>query len=243
MRRYVRWGAGRLVYRDDLRELDHLQRRCRCEFERRRQCRRDGQPGGLHLLYRNDHHRAECDSDPGGQSIGTTTATAMLITEIYNGVVFQVVYTGNFTVYPCFVRVVNNTAGSIEVFAVVQGDSGSTGTATVETALPANNNDIVAATTILTNAGVTLPATGRASIILLAPNGTAFSQMMQQPGGTHRQHLLIARSPAPPSGGAGSEQRIQRGLRPPFLCPNAAPANLVRLPRRLLHCAPPAALG
>jgi hypothetical protein len=121
------------------------------------------------------------------ETVDTTTvglsAATPLATETYNGVVFAVAYTGNFTVYPTFVRVVNGTAASIQVFAVVQGDSGSLGTTTVETGLAANNNDIVPVTTILTNSGVTLPASGRASITLLAPTGTIFSHMMQQPGG------------------------------------------------------------
>ena len=120
-------------------------------------------------------------------AVDTTTITmssaAPLATETYNGVVQQIQYSGNFTTYPEYIRIVNNTAGPIQVFAVVQSDSGSTGTATVETALAANTNDLVPATTVLTNSGVTLNTSGRASMILLGPTGTVFSQLMQQPLG------------------------------------------------------------
>jgi len=117
-------------------------------------------------------------------SVDTTTqTTAPLAAETYNGNVQQIQYSGNFTVYPEYIRIVNNNAGPIQALALVQGDSGSTGQTTVETALAGNSNDVVPATTILTNAGVTLPSSGRGSIILLAPNGVVFSQLMQQPGG------------------------------------------------------------
>jgi hypothetical protein len=117
-------------------------------------------------------------------AVDTTTSPAIgMQTETYNGVVQQIQYSGNFQTYPEYIRIVNNNAAAIQVFAVVQSDSGSTGTATVETALAANSNDLVTASSILASSGVSLAPVGRASMILLGPFGSVFSQLMQQPQG------------------------------------------------------------
>jgi len=120
-------------------------------------------------------------------SVDTTTVTmssvAPLATETYNGVVTQIAYTGKFTSYPAFIRVVNNTAAAIQAFAVVQSDTGILGQGAVETALAANNNDLVSVSTILTTAGVT-PTNGRVSLILLGPTGVVFENLILSPNGT-----------------------------------------------------------
>jgi hypothetical protein len=101
-----------------------------------------------------------------------------------NGGVPQALYTGNFATYPMFIRVVNTTASPVQVSALVQTDSGSTGTALVESALAAHSNDLIPAATILANAGVVLPASGRASLTFTAPTGVAFEQLLVNPNGT-----------------------------------------------------------
>jgi hypothetical protein len=119
--------------------------------------------------------------NPGGNlitvnaTVDTTTSPSVTLSpEAYNGVVAFFTYTGSFTGgYTVFVRVTNGTAGPVQAFAVAQSDSGSTGQTQVESALAANSS----------NAGVSL-TNGRASIVLLGPNGIGFSQLLVSPNGT-----------------------------------------------------------
>jgi hypothetical protein len=91
----------------------------------------------------------------------------------YNGVVQQLLYATAGTSHPGYVRIINNTASPIQVFASVQPDGGTTGTAQVETALAGFANDLVPVSTIATNAGVTLGANGRTAMTLFAPGPVA----------------------------------------------------------------------
>lgn len=67
--------------------------------------------------------------------------------------------------YQSFLRVVNNSARPIDVFANVQADNGSVGAAWVENGLAPFTNALVPVSTIISNAGVTTTS-GRASMIL-----------------------------------------------------------------------------
>jgi hypothetical protein len=138
--------------------------------------------------------------------VGTVTANQTLLPSTplvgyqYNGVVQPLLYADNGSVYPSFVRIVNNSGATIPVFALVQGDGGSTGTATVESGLKAFNNDTVPVTTIVTAAGVTPGPFGRVSMTLFAPGappivpgvcsteqGVLISGLMGNPDGTFVQ--------------------------------------------------------
>lgn len=88
----------------------------------------------------------------------------------YNGILQPInsSWAGNSAVDP-YIRVVNNTAEPIQVFADVQGDYGSLGTAVVESNLPGNTNDYVSVSAIAAAAGVTPGVGGRLSLVLAVP--------------------------------------------------------------------------
>jgi len=131
-------------------------------------------------------------SNPGGFTVAGTispttgqadaAAPSALLPYNYNGVVQQILYATAGTSYPGFLRVVNNSANTIQVFASVQADGGSVGTATVETGLAPNNNDLVAVSTIASNAGVTLAANNRTSLTLFAPGAPCSTAVGALPG-------------------------------------------------------------
>jgi hypothetical protein len=106
-------------------------------------------------------------------SISPTTAQADSVSPSalesirYNGVVQQLLYATDGPSYPGYVRIVNNSANTVPVFASVQTDSGSVGTATVESGLAGNHNDLVPVSTIAGNAGVT--PSSRMTLTLFAP--------------------------------------------------------------------------
>jgi len=119
-------------------------------------------------------------------SIANGTASVLSATNLgayaYNGGVTPILYSGNFAAFPMFVRIVNNTGASVTVAAVVQPDTGTAGTAKLA-AVPANNNVLVALPTIVTSSGVTLDATGRASITLLSIPAVPVEQLLVNAGG------------------------------------------------------------
>jgi hypothetical protein len=47
-----------------------------------------------------------------------------------------------------------------------------------------NTNDLIPASQIFANAGVTLPSSGRGSLLVLAPNGMGISQVLLNPDGS-----------------------------------------------------------
>jgi hypothetical protein len=112
----------------------------------------------------------------------------------YNGAVQQVLYSGTFPPYTAYERINNNTGTSADVITVVQPDSG-TAAGTTTTTVAANSNVLVAASTLISNSGVTLDSTGRASMLFLTPgtpctNNTAgqscpvsVSQLLVNPDG------------------------------------------------------------
>jgi len=120
----------------------------------------------------------------------TLSATAggvigSLAADPYNGTVVPLLYTGNITGYPMFVRVVNSGGSTASVNAVVQPETGAAGVGAVATNLAASTNILVPLSTIITNSGVTLDATGRASIFLLSSSPTVgMEQLLVNPGGT-----------------------------------------------------------
>jgi hypothetical protein len=136
-------------------------------------------------------------------TVGTGTASANqttggftpLVGYQYNGVVQPLLYADNGSVYPSFVRIVNDTGSTVPVFALVQGDGGSLGTATVESGLLPFHNDTVPVTTIVAAAGVTPGPYGRVSMIVFAPGpsgcagqqGVLISGLMGNPDGTFVQ--------------------------------------------------------
>jgi hypothetical protein len=71
------------------------------------------------------------------------------------------------------IRVVNNSAQQIQVYADVQGDDGELGTATVENGLPGNTNDYVAVQAIAAAAGVA-PTNTHISMTLMVPYPNPF---------------------------------------------------------------------
>ena len=99
----------------------------------------------------------------------------------YNGVVQQFLYATAGTSYPGYLRIVNGSGNTIQVFASVQTDAGSLGSTTVESALAANNNDLVPVSTIASNAGVTLGAFARTTMTVFAPGNPCSSGVL---GGT-----------------------------------------------------------
>lgn len=119
------------------------------------------------------------------------TTTNPLNNMTYNGVVQNLAYTGCFNsgdcatagAYTAYIRTANYTSGSVQVFAVVQSETGSIGTATITSALGPNSNLLTPAATVVSNAGVTLDSTGRASLTLLAPFGVVFKQLLINPNG------------------------------------------------------------
>jgi hypothetical protein len=133
---------------------------------------------------------------------GTTVAGAVALaaTTYSTGTPYYVTYGGNNSSYPSYLRIVNNSGLAIQVYADVQSDNGSVGSAVVETSLAPFTNDLVADSTIMTNAGVTATSQGRASFILfsapangVAENGAAagfgagavgISHLMVNPNGT-----------------------------------------------------------
>jgi hypothetical protein len=134
-------------------------------------------------------------------AIVTTTqqspAVFGLLTYTYNGSVQQVLYTGTFPPYTGFIRITNNTSSAATVVVSVQVETGATGSTT--TPVPANNNVLVPASTLITASGVALDPTGRASMVFLTP-GTAclnnaggltcpvsVSQLLVNPDGTVTQ--------------------------------------------------------
>jgi hypothetical protein len=100
----------------------------------------------------------------------------------YNGVVQQFLYAVAGGSYPGYLRIVNGSGNTIQVFASVQADGGSLGTTTVETGLAANNNDLVPVSTIATNAGVTLGAHPRTTLTVFAPGNPCSSGTSSLPG-------------------------------------------------------------
>jgi hypothetical protein len=95
------------------------------------------------------------------------TAPLALLTYTYNGSVQQVLYTGTFPPYAAYIRITNNTSSAATVVAAVQTELGSTGSTTIM--VPASNNVLQSASSILTMSGVTLDSTGRANILFLTP--------------------------------------------------------------------------
>jgi hypothetical protein len=115
-------------------------------------------------------------------------------------VVQPLLYADTGSVYPSFVRIVNNSGATVPVFALVQGDGGSVGTATVESGLAPSHNDTVPVPAIVTAAGVTAGPFGRVSMTLFAPGappaiaglctaqqGVLISGLMGNPDGTFVQ--------------------------------------------------------
>lgn len=88
----------------------------------------------------------------------------------YNGILqpINASWAGNPFLDP-YIRIVNNTAEPIQVFADVQADNGSLGTAVVESNLPGNTNDYVPIGNIAAAAGVTPDAAGHVSVVLAIP--------------------------------------------------------------------------
>jgi hypothetical protein len=99
----------------------------------------------------------------------------------YNGVVQQFLYATAGGSYPGYLRIVNGSGNTIQVFASVQTDGGSLGSTTVESGLAANNNDLVPVSTIASSAGVTLGASKRTTLTVFAP-GSPCNTTAQLPG-------------------------------------------------------------
>lgn len=121
-----------------------------------------------------------------GSNASVIIAASALSAYTYTGAApFQITYTGGNGSYLNFIRVVNNNTSAANVFAIVQADGGAIGTATVETALAANSNDLVPASTIVSNAGVNPGASGRVSMILVSSStNVAFANLLLNPNGT-----------------------------------------------------------
>jgi hypothetical protein len=116
-------------------------------------------------------------------TIAAGAGTNALDTYTFNGIAQSMLYSGNFGLaYPAFIRVVNGTGASGTVLALVQTETGGTGVGTVAT-VAANNNTLVSVGNVITNSGVTLDSTGRASLTILAPKGFQASQLLVNPGG------------------------------------------------------------
>lgn len=110
-----------------------------------------------------------------------STSPSALDAYNYNGVVQQFLYATAGGSYPGYLRIVNGSGNTIQVFASVQTDGGSLGSTTVESGLAANNNDLVPVSTIASNAGVTLGAHPRTTLTVFAPGNPCSSGVM---GGT-----------------------------------------------------------
>ncbi len=118
----------------------------------------------------------------------------------YNGEVQTILYGSNNTSYPSYFRFVNTGATPVPIYAFVQGDGGSTGTATVENPLGANQSDLVPASTLISSSGITTGPFGRFAVTFFAPTApncvpggntaglapcvVGISQLMANPDGT-----------------------------------------------------------
>lgn len=106
----------------------------------------------------------------------------------YNGsVLAEVVYTGSISSYPFYIRFDNDTADNVTVVASVRSDGGSMGDTPLT--ISANTNVLMAASTILQNAGVTLDSTGRANIVFVTVPSSKVSieQLLVNPDSTVTQ--------------------------------------------------------
>lgn len=125
-------------------------------------------------------------STPNPTSLTTAAGgglTGALSADPYNGTLFPVLYSGNFAAFPMFIRVVNSGGTAATVTAVVQPDTGTAGVGSVVTNLAAGTNTVVPVSTVITNSGVTLDATSRASISLLSTSTTiGIEQLLVNPG-------------------------------------------------------------
>ena len=154
--------------------------------------------GGTSLLGTNPNG-IQIGATFGGASAsganGSSTPTGIYNTSYSQGTPYFVTYAGNLSGYPSFVRVVNNTTTSVQVYAEVQTDNGSLGTGAVTSSLPAQTNTLVADSSILTSAGVSPDATGRASFILwsVPTNGNIENAgtVSFGPGAVGISHLLV----------------------------------------------------
>ena len=102
----------------------------------------------------------------------------------YNGSLLQeILYTGIFSPYPMYIRIVNDGTPEVNVLAAVKADNGSTGYAAVS--VPGNTNQLVPVSTFIENSGVTLDSTHRASIMFLTvpAANVKISQLLLDPNG------------------------------------------------------------
>ena len=124
-----------------------------------------------------------------------TSPATLGITAYSDGSPRFVTYGGNISSYPTFTRIVNNSSLPLQVYAYVQTDSGSLGSAVVESGLAPFTNDLVPDSTILSNAGVSPSPTGRASFIFfMAPNNNAVENAGQTTfgaGAGNISHLMV----------------------------------------------------
>jgi len=102
----------------------------------------------------------------------------------YNGHVRGILYSDSTTVYAASLRISNRNPTAATVTAFVQADGGSTGSATVESALAGKNNDTVSVASIITASGVTLTANSEVSMTVLYPFGVGVEQLLRSPNGT-----------------------------------------------------------
>jgi hypothetical protein len=124
------------------------------------------------------------------------TIAQNLIPYNYNGTVQQILYSGNFSAYPTFIRIVNNLPTAANVFALVQGDTNGTppGIAALA-AVPGNQNVTLSVASIITASGVTPGPFNRVSLTFLSPGTCSthancqvgISQIMGNPDGTYVQ--------------------------------------------------------
>jgi hypothetical protein len=97
----------------------------------------------------------------------------------YNGAVDQILYSGDFSKttasgYLFFLRITNNTGNSVSPAVLVQPDTGTAGLNTSIT-VPANNNVLLPATSVISGSGITLDATGRVSFLVLTPGAACIN--------------------------------------------------------------------
>jgi hypothetical protein len=152
--------------------------------------------GGTSLIGVNPSGVSATVTVPASTGIAATTVTftTPIGPSVYvPGTPYFVSYTGNFSSYPTFLRIVNNAAAPVMVYADVQGDLGVAGGAIVESGLPPFDNDLVSVATIISNAGLSL-GNNRASLIVFASPAAAVANAGAAafgPGSVVISHLMV----------------------------------------------------
>ena len=126
----------------------------------------------------------------------TADAAKKLLPYTYNGSVQKLLYVPKLAAlggsYPTYLRIANNSGADATVIALIQSENGNTTSTQVvgpgpNGTVPAKNNILVAISDLISNSGLTLDSTGRASLQILSPVGVDETMFIVNPDGTVTQ--------------------------------------------------------